>query len=165
MLNYTIQRVLWSFLALGLSLSGTAVAQESKEDLIELFNDYISAWNNKDYERIGGEIYRTPVYIFDGKATSVFNSSGQIADLLRGVRADLDASGFSHSVLRHVGACELGDNLAFVTFHYSRFNHVGASVGEEVLSSAYIARKIKQNWRLVAHVVQSEPTDITCRPL
>lgn len=165
MLNYIKQYILWSFLVLSLGINSTVVARDSKEDLVELFNDYITAWNDRDYKKIGGEIYRPPVYIFDGETTSVFETPDQIADLLRGIRVDLDASGFSHSELRHVGVCELGDNLAFVTFHYSRFNSKGGSVGEEVLSSAYIARKVAQNWRLVAHVVQSEPTDITCTPL
>lgn len=125
--------------------------ENGKEDLVELFNDYISAWNDRDYKKIATEIYRAPISIYDEQTTTALDAD-QLAELLRNIRVDLDASGFSHSTLEHVGACYLSDNLAFATFHYNRFNNSEDSLGGEMLCSAYIVRKIHQKWRLVAHI-------------
>lgn len=147
---------------LTLLLGNNAIASSDKEALTHLFQEYIAAWNSKDYRKIATDIYRTPVYIFDVNATSAFNSPEEIVELLRGLRVELDAAGFSHSELRHVGVCDLGDNLSFATFHYSRFDNTGANMGGEILSSAYIARKTLEGWRLVAHIFQSKTNDISC---
>ncbi len=140
-------------------------AQDAEVELRQLFERYISAWNREDFMTIGGEIYSPPVYLFEQERTTAFSAAEEVAELLQNLRRELNAAGFSHSELRDVSVCELGGGLAFTSFQYSRYDHSGKSVGEAgLLSSAYIARRTDQGWRLVAHVMQEEARDVSCAP-
>lgn len=129
-----------------------------------LFQRYIEAWNAKDFACIANEVYRPPVYVFETETTSTLPTPAAIVTLLSGLRAELDKAGFTHSELAHVSHCDLGGGLMFASFHYRRFNARDPAAGKEVLSSAYIARRHPDGWRLVAHVFQAQPGELRCLP-
>lgn len=125
-----------------------------------LFARYIDAWNAGDCRRIATEVYQTPVYVFEPGATHALDTPEAIVGLLSGLRRDLDAAGFTHSTLEHVGTCDLGGGLMFATFHYRRHFAGPAASPEGVLASAYVVRRYPAGWRLVAHIVQSNVANL-----
>lgn len=130
-------------------------SDSTREEVTRLFEQYIAAWNARDFHKIGGEIYQPPILVYDPNGNTQLASAEQIAGLLQGLRAELDAAGFDHSVLRDVSVRDLGDGLAFASFYYSRIDRAGAAMERDVLASAYIVRKTPTGWRLVAHITQS----------
>ncbi len=136
--------------------------QDAPAQIRQLFNRYIDAWNDGELMTIGSEIYRPPVQIFEAEQTRTLSSAQEIANLLAGVRAELDKAGFSHSELVDVSICELGGGLAFASFSYSRYDRAGRPIGPEALSSAYIVRQSADGWHLVAHVMQSRKATLSC---
>jgi len=144
------------------SLSSQIYAQDTSEQIENLFERYLDAWNRGDLEAIGNEIYRAPVYIFESESTQIFSTGQEIADLLGQLRIQLDSEGFSRSELRGVSNCDLGGGLAFASFHYLRFDKSGKQMDEQALSSAYIVRQSEDGWHLVAHVMQEQPSTLSC---
>lgn len=139
-----------------------ALAKDTPVQIQALFEHYIVAWNQGDLMTIGSEVYRPPVYIFDAEQTQILSTAQDIVDLLTQVRSELEAAGFSHSVLRDVSVCELGGGLAFASFHYSRYDRAGNEMDASVLSSAYIVRRSSDGWHLAAHVMQAQPSTLAC---
>lgn len=129
-----------------------------------LFQRYIEAWNAADFACIANEVYHPPVYVYEAAATSELPTADAIVTLLSGLRAGLDREGFTHSELVEVSHCDLGDGLAFASFHYRRFSSRDPELGKEVLSSAYILRRYPEGWRLAAHVFQSRRSTLACLP-
>ena len=143
------------------------MTRKSKDDqaVEALFARYIDAWNARDYACIANDVYRTPGYVFDAAATSILATPDEIVGLLAGLRADLDAAGFSHSLLDHVSTCDLGDGLMFATFHYRRiFRTEAGGEKDDLLASAYIVRRYPDGWHMVAHVFQAIPSEFSCAP-
>ena len=139
-----------------------AAAGDAPAGIRQLFERYIAAWNEGDLMAIGSEVYLTPVHIYDAEQTVTMDSAQAIADLLAGIRAELDQAGFSHSELRGVSVCDLGGGLAFASFSFARYDHEGRTMDAEALSSAYIVRHTADGWRLAAHVMQSRPAALSC---
>ncbi len=144
------------------ALTAPVYAQDAPEKIHALFERYLEAWNRGDLMTIGSEIYQPPLYIFEAQGTQVLETAQDIADLLSGLRIELDKTGFSHSELEAVSVCELGGGLAFASFHYSRYDQAGKTMDESVLSSAYIARRSDDGWHLAAHVMQSQASTLSC---
>jgi hypothetical protein len=143
-------------------LPNAGYAESAGEDLKPLFKRYIEAWNRGDLMAIGSEVYHPPIYIFEAERTATFATAEDIVALLQPLRRELDSAGFSHSELREVSVCELGGDLAFASFHYSRYDQQGKFMGEPIQASAYIARRTTQGWRLVAHVMQVQARLLSC---
>lgn len=137
---------------------------DASEQIEALFQRYINAWNTGDFACIANEVYHPPVYVYEAGATSELPTADAIVALLSGLRAELDQAGFTHSELVEVSHCDLGDGLAFASFHYRRFNSQDPDSGKEVLSSAYILRRYPEGWRLAAHVFQSRRSRLQCLP-
>lgn len=141
----------------------TGTAPGDPQEAAALFARYIRAWNAGDCRQIATDVYQTPVYVFEPDDTRILDTPEAIVALLSGLRKDLDAAGFTHSTVEHVGTCDLGSGLMLATFHYRRhFAGPAAATPEDVLASAYILRRYPVGWRLVAHVVQSRVAELVC---
>jgi hypothetical protein len=139
-----------------------ALGATAEQGLRELFERYTEVWNRGDLVAIGTEVYLPPIQVHEVGRTVSFDSAEAIAALLRPLRRELDAAGFSHSELRGVSVCELGGGLAFASYHYSRYDKEGNTMGEPLQASAYIARRTDSGWRLVAHIMQSRVSALSC---
>lgn len=137
-------------------------ADEASTEIRRLFDRYIDAWNKGDLAAIAHEIYRPPVYVFEAAGTQPLSTPQAIVDLLSPLRAELDRSGFSRSVIRDVSICDLGGGLAFASLHFDRFDRNGSAMDEVSLASAYILRGYEDGWHLVAHVMQAQPRALGC---
>jgi len=144
------------------ALNAPLYAQDDSEKIRALFGRYLDAWNKGDLMTIGSEIYQPPLYIFEAQGTQILETAEDIAALLSEVRIELDKTGFDHSELEGVSVCELGGGLAFASFHYSRYDQAGNAMDEKALSSAYIARRSDDGWHLAAHVMQFQPSTLSC---
>jgi hypothetical protein len=142
--------------------SGSSAAGTAAQELKKLFEHYTEVWNRGDLMAIGTEVYLPPIQVYEAERTVSFDSAEDIAGLLRPLRRELDAAGFSHSKLRGVSVCELGGGLALASYRYSRYDNEGNSMGEPEQASAYIARRTGQGWRLVAHIMQPRVRDLSC---
>ncbi len=139
-----------------------AHAQDTQEQIGALFERYINAWNQGDLATIGSDVYRPPIYIFDAEQTQILSTPQDIVDLLALLRVDLEKAGFHHSNLIDVSICDLGGGLAFASFKYTRFDQDGKEMDAEPLASAYVVRQYEDGWYLAGHIIQSQPSTLSC---
>ena len=95
-----------------------------EQKTLDLYMDYIRAFENKDYSRIA-DLCRTPFFASSPSGTTIF---GNREDLIEGfslLRGSLDIDGYVGSKLNHLGFTNVAETSGTLLVDFHRMNQEG----------------------------------------
>lgn len=133
-------------LALG---AGFASADDATDAGAKLY-EYFDVFNAKDKEKVANYIYSTPVHIGGGAGHRVLADPAAAIENLANLYLQIEAQGWTESVIDDLKICTLSDTLALVDTRYSRMDDDGEPIPPAIRTTLYVLQKLDDSWRIVA---------------
>ena len=95
-----------------------------KQKTLDLYMDYIHAFENKDYESIAN-LCRTPFFASSPSGTTIFENRGDLIEGFSLLRGSLDADGYASSKLNSLDFTSLAETSGTLLVDFHRINQEG----------------------------------------
>lgn len=135
-------------------MSAHGMAENGKQEIRDLFDAYIAAFNRGDFAACMA-CYRLPFTFIARRGVSVLHGTEEFLAMWRANHAELVRQGWSHSRVLQAESRPLDDNLALLSVLVARYRHDGAQ--DQALAGLYTVRKSREGWRFVT--VLSHPAE------
>lgn len=113
----------------------------------ELYDTYFSTWNRKDVDGLS-DLFAFPLIIGGGgRAPVTVPDAATYRDRMRGLLADLEARGWTKSILDELHVGLMAGDTGVITIHYHRDQADGTLI--ESGTSNYLTRKIDGQWKII----------------
>ena len=92
-----------------------------KQKTLDLYMDYIHAFENKDYESIAN-LCRTPFFASSPSGTTIFENRGDLIEGFSLLRGSLDVDGYASSKLNSLDFTSLAETSGTLLVDFHRIN-------------------------------------------
>jgi len=137
------------FLLLILFLTSLSSCQQENSNgdfkvnpLVEnMYDRYVSAWSEADFETIVEEIYETPFLLFYQDTTIVYNSKNAVKSFLIKTFNQLETNNYGYSIRNDWEHYKVDDNLVVIEMNFTRFLKDSTIMGAKERKATYILRE------------------------
>ena len=116
----------------------------------QMFDNYVVAWSNQEYEKISNEIYDVPFTLYLKDSTIVFNTKKEIEIFLRKTFKELEKNNYGYSVRNKWEHYKEGNDLVVIGMNYTRFYKDSTVMGNRERNTSYILRRNKGKYKITA---------------
>ena len=107
----------------------------------QMFNKYVDAWSNQEYERITNEVYDVPFSLYLQDSTKVFNTKNEIEIFLKSTFSELEKNNYGYSIRNKWEHYKEDNNLVLIEMNFTRFHKDSSIMGDTERTASYILRK------------------------
>ena len=107
----------------------------------QMFNKYVDAWSNQEYERITNEVYDVPFSLYLQDSTKVFNTKNEIEIFLKSTFSELEKNNYGYSIRNKLEHYKEDNNLVLIEMNFTRFHKDSSIMGDTERTASYILRK------------------------
>ena len=97
-----------------------------KQKTLNLYMDYIQAFENKDYDSIAN-VRRTPFFVSSPSGTIIFGSREELMEGFSLLRGSLDVDGYVGSKLNSLDFTSLAETSGTLLVDFHRINQEGGA--------------------------------------
>ena len=95
-----------------------------EQKTLDLYMDYIRAFENKDYHSIA-DLCRTPFFASSPSGTTIFGNREELIEGFSLLRGSLDMDGYVGSKLNHLGFTSVAETSGTLLVDFHRMNQEG----------------------------------------
>ena len=124
-----------------------------------MYDRYVSAWSESDFETIVKEIYETPFILFYQDTTIVYNSENEVKSFLINTFNQLETNNYGYSIRNDWEHYKVDDNLVIIEMNFTRFLRDSTVMGEKERYATYILRESDGKFKIsgmIPHTSVSE---------
>ena len=97
-----------------------------KQKTLNLYMDYIHAFENKDYDSIAN-VFRTPFFVSSPSGTIIFENREELIEGFSQLRGSLDVDGYVGSKLNSLDFTSLAETSGTLLVDFHRINQEGGA--------------------------------------
>ena len=124
-----------------------------------MYDRYVGAWSESDFETIVKEIYETPFILFYQDTTIVYNSENEVKSFLINTFNQLETNNYGYSIRNDWEHYKVDDNLVIIEMNFTRFLKDSTVMGEKERYATYILRESDGKFKIsgmIPHTSVSE---------
>ena len=114
----------------------------------QMFNKYVDAWSNQEYERITNEVYDVPFSLYLQDSTKVFNTKNEIEIFLKSTFSELEKNNYGYSIRNKLEHDKEDNNLVLIEMNFTRFHKDSSIMGDTERTASYILRKTGKTYKI-----------------
>lgn len=114
----------------------------------QMFNKYLDAWSNQEYERITNEVYDVPFSLYLQDSTKVFNTKNEIEIFLKSTFSELEKNNYGYSIRNKLEHYKEDNNLVLIEMNFTRFHKDSSIMGDTERTASYILRKTGKTYKI-----------------
>ena len=114
----------------------------------QMFNKYLDAWSNQEYERITNEVYDVPFSLYLQDSTKVFNTKNEIEIFLKSTFSELEKNNYGYSIRNKWEHYKEDNNLVLIEMNFTRFHKDSSIMGDTERTASYILRKTGKTYKI-----------------
>ena len=114
----------------------------------QMFNKYVDAWSNQEYERITNEVYDVPFSLYLQDSTKVFNTKNEIEIFLKSTFSELEKNNYGYSIRNKLEHYKEDNNLVLIEMNFTRFHKDSSIMGDTERTASYILRKTGKTYKI-----------------
>ena len=126
-----------------------------EQKALDLYIDYIHAFENKDYESIAN-LCRTPFFASSPSGTTIFGNREELMEGFSLLRGSLDVDGYVSSKLNSLDFTSVAETSGTLLVDFHRINQEGATYFHG--KALYIFQKDASKTELIGIVVLDDTT-------
>ena len=126
-----------------------------KQKTLDLYMDYIHAFENKDYESIAN-LCRTPFFASSPSGTTIFENRGDLIEGFSLLRGSLDVDGYASSKLNSLDFTSTAETSGTLLVDFHRINQEGEAYYHG--KALYIFQRGASKTDIIGIVVLDETT-------
>ena len=126
-----------------------------EQKTLDLYMDYIHAFENKDYESIAN-LCRTPFFASSPSGTTIFENREELMEGFSLLRGSLDVDGYASSKLNSLDFTSLAETSGTLLVDFHRINQEGATYFH--VKALYIFQREASKTDIIGIVVLDDTT-------
>ena len=159
-LIYPIISVVFVFLFI--NETHAQVMSKSESEVKKLFNEFITAFNARDSEKITSNFLRAPLTLREGDNVTLVTTPEDAIRTLDHLFDQIEQKGWKESKVIGVDLCEISETLVFLDNEYSRLKEDGSAIEPAIRKTLQVWQKLNDEWRIVAFYFHDPSVRIGC---
>ena len=121
----------------------------------DMFDEYLEAFSNKEFEKILDKSYDIPFIIYDQNNTIILNNRNELLSFLENASNQLDKGNYGYSKTNFFEEFREDNNLVILEMNYTRYQKDGSVMGNKEMTATYVLRKSDENYKVISLIPHS----------